>query len=193
MVRRQQSQCDLVRFLRGRLFFVVSDVADSTVYSDSPHQESSDKDIGEKKNRAYVTVSDAGISAPIGSTAPTMQVTITNTGQTPAFELSWRARFWIKAFPPPDDDFSFDNFKTASKTTLATGQSQHYQWTFDKWDQSWGVLVNTGKAAVYAVGEINYIDVFGKSHFTKFRLYHGGDSLAPPGKFAAATDGNEAN
>lgn len=142
--------------------------------------------------RAYVSVSDASISDLTGGNAPTVAVTIKNTGVTPAYDLTWRATFTAREFPEPQE-IVLDRTKDAPKIVLPPGSVLSYKWTFTDWKSEWGKKIGEGDAAVFAVGEIFYKDVFGNSHFTKYRLIHGGDSMVSPGKFGPAAEGNEAD
>ena len=142
--------------------------------------------------RAYVSVSDAGISDFIGANAPTVTVTIKNTGVTPAYDLTWRATFAAREFPATQE-IVLDRGKVAPKIVLAPGNVLSYKWTFTEWKNEWGKKIAAGDAAIFAVGEIFYKDVFGNPHFTKYRLIHGGDSMVSPGKFGPAAEGNEAD
>lgn len=144
------------------------------------------------KTRAYVSPSDAGFVIPTDNSAPTVFVVIKNTGQTPAYDLTWRAKFSIGNFPNLEG-FQLDRQKIAPKSVLPPGQTLFYQWTFTEWKKEFGGQIAKGDAAAFAFGEISYKDAFGNSRFTKYRLIHGGDSLAPPGKFGTAAEGNEQN
>lgn len=148
--------------------------------------------IEQRKARAYVSVTDATITDAARATPPTASVTITNTGETPAMELTWRVDFAITKFPFTEKD-TLDRTRPAPKTTLGSGKSLSYTWTFDKWKPEWGPLIAKGGVAVWITGEVEYLDAFGAKRHTYFRLYHGGDSYAPPGKFSIAPEGNSAD
>ena len=149
-------------------------------------------DMEQRRARAYVSVTDATISAITESRPPTVTVTITNTGQTPAIDLTWRTDFAVTVFPFTGKD-TLDRTKPAPKTVLGSGKSLFYTWTFDPWKPEWAAMLPNGKAAIWATGEVHYSDAFGVKRHTHFRLYHGGDSYAPAGKFAAALEGNSAD
>jgi hypothetical protein len=100
--------------------------------------------------RAYVLVSDATISDLAAETPPTVSVTIKNTGTTPAYDLTWRAIFAVREFPPTEE-ILLDQTKKASPMTLAPGQFLSYQWTFTQWEISWNKSISDGKAAVFAM------------------------------------------
>jgi hypothetical protein len=53
-------------------------------------------------------------------------------------------------------------------------------------------IVRPGRVAVTAVGEIEYLDVFGDRHLTQFRFRCNGQGY-PLGMFKADGEGNEAN
>jgi hypothetical protein len=53
--------------------------------------------------------------------------------------------------------------------------------------------IKSGKAAIWAYGEVRYADAFGKQHVTKFKFVFEGDIVTdPPGGMYSAADGNEA-
>jgi hypothetical protein len=151
-----------------------------------------DDSVSENADRAYVFAVDAGISTPLGDSAPTVFVTIKNTGRTPAYDLVWRAIFMLRSFPT-DGPFDLDRSKDAPKQVLPPEGSLYYQWVFTDWKPEFSASIKSGKAAVFAVGEITYKDSFGKPHFTKYRLIHGGDAMLAEGKLGAAKEGNEAD
>ena len=142
--------------------------------------------------RAYVSVSDATVSDLSGEIPPTVSVVIKNTGASPAYDLTWRATF-AATESPTDEEIVLDRTKDAPAIILPTGEVLSYQWTFSQWEKGWNKKVFTGKAAIFAVGEISYKDAFGNPHSTKYRLIHGGDSLVRPGKFGPDKKGNEAD
>ena len=142
--------------------------------------------------RAYVLVSDAD-TGPVGTAAPAMAVTIKNTGQTPAYELSWRAKFVLARPTPRDEDFALDRDKRAPTVTLAPGSTLSYKYAFADWKPQFGPLVEKGGLAIFAIGEVLYRDAFGERRFTRYRLISGGGTDVTPGKFGPAIGGNEAN
>jgi len=159
------------------------------------HDEPPSQKAGEAATiqaRAYVSVNDAGLSDLIGDTPPTVFVSIKNTGQTPAYDLTWRAFFTLRDFPV-SGEFLLDRQKDAPKSILPPGQSLFYQWTFTDWKKEFASRISKGQAAIFAVGEISYKDAFGNVRSTKYRLIHGGDTMVAPGKFGPAAEGNEAD
>jgi hypothetical protein len=161
-----------------------ADAPDTTIHAST--------DIEQRKARAYVIVADAVISDMTNGKSPTVSVTLTNTGQTPAMDLTWRANFQATVFPFTESG-GLDRSKSAAKTVLGSSKSLFYTWTFPDWTAEWAAMVEKGHAAIWATGEVEYVDVFGVKRHTYYRLYHGGDSYAPVGKFAAAPEGNDAN
>ena len=86
--------------------------------------------------RAYVSVVDAELSTLSGDGHPTVSVTIRNTGQTPAYDLSWRATFAAREVPVTAE-IPFDTVKEAPAMTLPSGGSLFYKWTFPAWGSTW--------------------------------------------------------
>ena len=113
--------------------------------------------------RAYVSVSDAGVSDPIGDTPPTVFVSIKNTGQTPAYDLTWRAIFTIRDFPV-SGEFLMDRQKDAPKSVLPPGQSLFYQWTFTDWVVNSAVASrNRTRSRANSSSSGDHIDSFARS------------------------------
>jgi hypothetical protein len=138
-----------------------------------------------------VSVSDAGIVTKGGDAAPTVFVTIKNSGQGTAYGLTWRAAFAMRAFP----DFGIlelDRKNIAATFDLPPNGTLFYEWRFTEWGVGNWDLINNGRGAIFAFGEILYKDTEASKAMrcNKYRLYHGGDSLAPEGKFAIAKEGN---
>jgi hypothetical protein len=52
-------------------------------------------------------------------------------------------------------------------------------------------MISDGKAAIYIFGEIHYRDAFQRDHWTRFRLYHGGDQAVGEGGLRGTVEGNE--
>jgi hypothetical protein len=148
-----------------------------------------------KRLRAYVYAIDADINHVVGS-GPTVSVTIKNTGQTPALELTWRAKFAL-AVTGEADKIMLDDNAVASKTTLPHDGVLSYQYTFPNWLPKYDDMLKAETAAIYAVGEIKYKDTYGNERFTNYRLMSGGSFAIStgiaPGKFGIAPGGNDSN
>jgi hypothetical protein len=159
-------------------------------------KNSSTSDVDVKQLRAYVSPIDADISDATGAIPPTMAVIIKNAGQTPAYDLTWRAAFLL-ADAHAKGELPLDRTKAATKVILPPGGTLFYRYTFENWKPEFGNMIAKGDATIFAIGEINYKDAFGNMRFTNYRLIHGGnsrtDSGETAGKFVTAAEDNEQN
>lgn len=142
--------------------------------------------------RAYISVIDADLSDLTSDIPPTVVVSIKNTGQTPAYDLSWRAIFAAREMPV-NEEIPLDREKKAATLNLPPGGVLFYKWTFTDWKKGWNEKIAKGTAAIFAVGEISYKDAYGIQRFTKYRLIHGGGATNTPGKFGPDMWGNESD
>jgi hypothetical protein len=141
-------------------------------------------------NRPHVSVTDAGIITKPGDNAPTVFVTIRNSGKRPAYGLIWRAAFAMRNFPDIGV-LDLDRKSIAARFDLAPDAPLFYEWKFSEWGDGNWPLIKSGKAAILAFGEISYRD--GPKTgicIVRYRLIHGGDSFVPEGKFGIAKEGN---
>jgi hypothetical protein len=142
--------------------------------------------------RPIVSVIDAGIITKRGDTAPTVFVIAKNTGQATADGLTWRAAFAMRSYPDTGN-LALDQRNVAPNFDLPPGGTLSYEWKFTEWGEGNWDLVKSGRGAIFAYGEIRYRNAdstSGRLLCTNYRLYHGGDSMAPEGKFAIAKEGN---
>ena len=142
--------------------------------------------------RAYISVIDADLSDLTGDIPPTVAVSVKNTGQTPAYDLSWRATFAAREVPVTIE-IPLDREKKAATLNLPPGGVLSYKWTFTDWKKGWNEKIAKGTAAIFAVGEISYKDAYSIRRFTKYRLIHGGGATNTPGKFGPDMRGNESD
>lgn len=146
--------------------------------------------------RANVMVDNAEVSYSSGE-KPTMVVSIKNAGQTPARNLTWRAKF-ILAKPDADDaQFTLDPNAAGVPIDLPPGNFLSYKYTFDNWRPEFDAFLERHEVYIYAVGEIRYLDAFGNRRATDYRLRSSGRFSDPigisPGKFGPAPGGNKSN
>jgi hypothetical protein len=176
--------------------FVVVLQIQQTISNPRMQKNSSTSDADVKRLRAYVSPIEAEISDATGAIPPIVAVVIKNSGQTPAYDLTWRATFLI-ADAHVKGELPLDRTKTATKLTLPPGGTRFYKYTFENWKPEFGNMIARGEAAIFAIGEINYRDEFGNMRFTNYRLISGGNSQADSGgatgKFVNAAEGNEQN
>jgi len=108
--------------------------------------------------------------------------------QTPAYDLTWRARFSVASIEL-EDQVAVNPDSSATKQILAQGGFLAYVFTFAEadWDPRFDGLLREEKAAIYGAGQIRYKDIDGKERYTDYLLKSGGrfgtKSGIAPGKF----------
>ena len=150
-------------------------------------KEQADSPPKDNPRRAYVYVTDGDVANPPGGIV-TVAVNIKNTGQTPALELTWRAKFEVQLIGN-EEKIKLDPDAVGVKQTLPPGESLSYKYSFPTWDPAIDALLASEKAAIFAIGEIRYKDSDGIDRFTDYLLKSGGrfpiSTGIGPGKFGA--------
>jgi hypothetical protein len=145
--------------------------------------------------RAYVFVNYAIVSNFGDTTKPlAANVSLKNSGQTPAYKLKGWIGLKGEAFP-----FS-GKFETLGEerripTVIGPGGAFAYvlPWKRPLTEEE-NTLLRNGTLAFYVWGEVTYNDAFENSCFMKFRYYFGGDMGTPEdGHMATASEGNDAD
>jgi hypothetical protein len=171
--------------------------------------------FGRRQLRAYVVV-ERGIIGNIANplisegvtpetvaritnpqSTPVVQITIKNTGQTPAFETVHWGRICVDNFPltsnfPPMTDpgkrfWSFIGPGIAEVKTLKLQKILTEEET---------QRLHAGTLAIYCHGEIRYRDAFGKKHFTQYRVMYcaaAGAWIGVGTDLTVCEEGNRAN
>jgi hypothetical protein len=150
----------------------------------------------ERQLRAYVLpdVERSNYSELLGPD-PTFNVWLKNSGQTPAHKVRSWASIKSAPFPLLTPLIAKDNIGPQSEAILAPGASQVIVIQLGKPlpDELKSRLEN-GSNAIYVFGCIEYVDVFGKPHFTKHRFMIGGPvPIRDSGHLTNCEDGNEAD
>jgi hypothetical protein len=140
--------------------------------------------------RAYVMVEGAKV-INFGAT-PTVQVTLKNSGQTPAHDVSVWGSVDVAIYPlqekadppstPPDQE-----------GTIGSGSFIYWTGTPDRTlvrDEIDGVL--SGEAALYVFGKALYKDVFRRDQTTEFCFAYGGPHRTPSGAMFQYKNWNKA-
>ena len=147
----------------------------------------------ERQLRAYVFPKDIIITNL--NSDPTVTITFKNCGQTPAYDKVVWASMAVAVFPLEEEPKPPETGPTESIAHVGPGMETH---SFVKpdvpitTDEINGI--QSGKAALYLCGAVNYTDAFGKRRFSRFAAYRGGD--APDftdGPMAIYKKWNEAN
>jgi hypothetical protein len=134
--------------------------------------------------RAYLSpvLAQAG---DFGTERPTVvQITITNTGETPANDVRVRTGVGAGNFPMTE---KFPPLITTDAPTTVGQKQSIYSVVKTKRALTHEEIeiIRAGKGAIYAVGDITYVDMFKKRHSCNFKFYYGGDvGLRPDGIMA---------
>lgn len=140
----------------------------------------------ENTQRAYVLPDNSEVTNIAGSPV-TAIVNIRNSGQTPAYELTWRVRF-VVATVEYESKIQIERDTPASSQTLPPGNYLSYTYTFPEWDSTFDDLLSEEKGGIYCVGEIRYKDIDGQPHSVDYLLRSGGrfgvKTGTSPGRFS---------
>jgi len=136
----------------------------------------------ERQLRAYVCVDSVGLRWENNRTA-FAKVTVRNAGQTPAYQFTHINGLFVGT----DDDGSEPPH--ISINDLGPGIEMHGTCISDPIsDHDWDA-VRKGTIPLYLVGDISYVDAFGKSRFVRYKLFFDADEKG----LVPCTDGNESN
>jgi hypothetical protein len=105
---------------------------------------------------------------------PTVQITIKNTGQTPAYKVVHWGRICVENFPltavlPPMPEPD-SKFWSVMGPGIAETKTLRLPYPLSEEDIEG---LRNGTRAIYCHGEIDYFDAFKKKHWTKYRCMYG--------------------
>jgi hypothetical protein len=135
----------------------------------------------ERQLRAYISVVKARFSDVEIGKRPKAKVTIRNSGQTPAFDLTANMLFANGPRDAPESQFSVIHAKIKEQSRMSIGPNQKFKLNLTKDDAispDEMAAINTGLSAIYVIGNINYIDAFKNPRPATFRLMCTRDSIA---------------
>jgi hypothetical protein len=152
------------------------------------------EDTAKRQLRAYVTIGDVKIVDP-DTANPRAIVQASNTGETPAYELTmWATARGFnpkdeRVFPPPEP------MPILSKIALGRGPIISKEIDLRTLINPGTLIGLRGRTHILCVyGEINYTDALKESRYTKFRFFIGGPEGWPAdNRMMASSDDNEAN
>lgn len=150
------------------------------------------RDTAELELRAYVCPVTAEVADFEVGKVPLIHVSIKNTGQTPAKDVSIECCVGANPYPLQ----SIPNIPEDRKTAGIVGPGQTVRvstrLTFAL-TQDLERLIRQGDWAIYAIIDVRYMDCFGKKQTTKFRWFQGGKTFDNPDRLMGCdTDGSEA-
>ena len=171
-------------FVPGAFVLIIAAALQAQIIVSKPEIVDSPKD---NPLRAYVFTDMNEVIHEPGHPAKVI-LHIKNSGQTPAYDLTWRARFSVASIEL-EDQVAVNPDSSATKQILAQGGFLAYVFTFAEadWDPRFDGLLREEKAAIYGAGQIRYKDIDGKERYTDYLLKSGGrfgtKSGIAPGKF----------
>jgi hypothetical protein len=166
------------------------------------------EETAKRQLRAYVFVTGAEIQAaddrgrilpgpqPVQpGIVPVAEIEITNTGQTPAYDLSHHVRIGILDWPIMEADIPpLDVTISGSKNSYGPGSlTTRFERCETALTAADAQALRNGTKAVIVYGEIKYRDIFGKQQWTRYRYFTVGLSSIQDTRLAAHARGNEAS
>jgi hypothetical protein len=154
-------------------FVVITAIATATAAYYTRKESETAAENGRRQLRAYVFPDQANLVWQ-GTARPTLaEIGIKNSGQTPAYRLSTATALTVGDFPlqgdlrvppmpdnhtvlPPNGSYALS---VPMAQTLAADQL---------------IAIQKGTQAIYAFGEISYVDAFGECRMTMYRFYYTG-------------------
>jgi|ERR1700733_14587262 hypothetical protein len=158
------------------------------------------KDTAERQLRAYMSASIEKQPDLDGPAPAEVTIVYKNNGQTPAYRVQARAIFSVGDSELSEKDIEGIRkvIKTLRKSETVVFPGQEIRGAtipgvgipLTEGDK---ITINLGARVLWLNGEITYLDAFGVSRFTNFRLYFSGAQDTRVHKFVWADTGNEAN
>jgi hypothetical protein len=124
--------------------------------------------------RAYIVASatDVDIRGPENEVSVSFVISIKNTGQTPAHELSVVSRTRLLEYPiKMPFDFTLRAAEDPSRTVLGAGEKIESESPAEKpftGDEMMRAKNRDGGYRIYTWGNVTYRDVFGRKRYTNF-------------------------
>jgi hypothetical protein len=130
-----------------------------------------------RETRAYIFTNSATITSYGVGEIVKAELFLKNTGKTPAHTVRFKGKIGVDFFPLSNEFPPVTKVKQMGTIGQGQGMVQHcalhIALSKEQFDS-----IEGGKSAVYVIGEVTYIDVYGITCWTKFRLYYGGDNLS---------------
>jgi hypothetical protein len=129
---------------------------------------------GQRQLRAYIVagINNVDIQGPENEVSVSLGVSIKNTGQTPAHDLSVVSRTRLLEHPiKMPFDFSLLTGNDPSRAVLGAGQETGSESPANKFftgDEMMRAENPEGGFRIYTWGSVTYRDVFGHKHYTNF-------------------------
>ncbi len=124
--------------------------------------------------RAYVLATAVYVEKFKAGEEPRAKVTIKNTGQTPAYELTQWSGMGLDQWPPITDP-PMDDPAQLPIRPLGPQQEMFSEPTLGRTLNAAEVSgLKSGALAIYVIGRIRYVDAFRRSQVTEYRVFTGG-------------------
>jgi hypothetical protein len=159
------------------LFTLLLVVATALLYQAGERQLHLSRETAQRQLRAYVHVKGAEVQNIGDPSKRRVIIIIENSGQTPAYEVRFRAGEHVREWPLKTE---FGDFPDDLRTAIGPlGSNGTYIMpvpvsSLSAWEEE---QLQGGKAGIYAWGDINYIDCFGKPQRTWFAYVCEGEGL----------------
>lgn len=126
------------------------------------------EDTAKRQLRAYVGPGLLEIDGPRSDNSVPFNLRLTNTGQTPALNLTVRYCFKCGPSDPDPDFFAINHVPIGSKGTIGAGKEREVRNTI-LLNPNDAQRIRSGAGIGYLFGLVVYDDVFGTEHNTTFR------------------------
>jgi hypothetical protein len=172
------------------LFVFVTAVATATAAWYTRKQSESTADNGRRQLRAYVFPDQAKLIWQGTAKSTVAEIGIKNSGQTPAYRLSTTTAVVVGDFPLKGDlrtPLPDNHTVVPPNGSYALSVTMAQPLTGDQLK-----AIQKGTQAIYAFGEVSYLDAFDECRITRHRFYYSG-SGADIGSRVALTYLDEGN
>jgi hypothetical protein len=142
--------------------------------------------------RAYVFVESATILNADGPVY-TVKIRIKNTGQTPAYNVRHWLATGVAEFPEPKEGFAPPQQRTTASIDTLGSQVNSESIQSRPYKEGNRETMQTGVAALWVFGRVDYEDVFRRKCWTSYRYLVGGDMGFNGQLLAPAKAGNDAD
>jgi hypothetical protein len=154
-------------------FVLIGAVATATAAWYTRKEWESSVDNGHRQLRAYVFPDQANLVWQGTARPAAVEIVIRNSGQTPAYRLTTAMAIIVAGYPlqgdPPVPPMPNHHTVVPPNGSYALSMAMEQPLTSDQLK-----AIQKGTQAVYAFGEISYVDAFDECRITRYRFYHQG-------------------
>ena len=162
-------------------FVVITAVATAVAAWYTRREWENSVDNGHRQLRAYVFPDQANLVWQTGSRPTAAEITIKNSGQTPAYRLSTAIAMSIGDYPLKQD-IAMPPMPGNHTVVAPTGGFSVSVAMPQVLDAPQLDAIKKGTQAIYVLGGIAYTDAFGECRMTHFRFYYTGAGADAGGK-----------